>query len=345
MTGIIQSRRFSALTLKTESNKKRSLLFIVFLFFSFSLEAEPLRIMNAGSLPVSLSNPDGASISLSYIDSAVLVLEGDVRFFRGIELEFTAPQTYLAHRGSLALALYADLSAVPEPGVADIEGRQISFEPAPNKIQTIYQIPLRRDHGLRPTPYAAVPTGVVAPSSFPIIFRVLPVIKGLSEEIETMRFQLSAKPLFSNEGAVKVSPRYPEQLAGRPFTLLIDDAVVENPGEERLLKEGEHTLVIVSNDYRNESRSFMIERGKILDLPIALQDPTPLVIFEGPENARIFFDNEPVENLQTPYPAEPGPHEVRFQLSDYSVIKTLNIQKGKTYRVALAVDVDVSESD
>jgi hypothetical protein len=318
---------------------------VFFLFFSFFLEAEPLRIMNAGTLLVSLNNPEGASISLSYVNSVVLVLDQEVRFFRGIELEFTAPQSYLAHRGSLALALYADLSKIPDTGVADIEGRQISFEPIPNKIQTIYQIPIRQNHGLRPTPYASIPTGVVAPASFPLIFRVLPVIKGLSEEIETMRFQLSVKPLLSNEGVVKISPRYPEQLQGRPFTVLIDDEVVEKPGEERLLKEGEHHLVIVSNDYRNESRSFMIERGKILDLPIVLQDPTPLVIFEGPENARIFFDNEPVENLQTPYPVEPGPHEVRFQLSDYSVIKTLNIQKGKTYRVALAVDVNVSESD
>jgi hypothetical protein len=323
----------------------RRLALVFFLLFSFSLEAEPLRIKNAGNLLVSLNNPEGASINLSYIDSAVLVLDQEIRFFRGIELEFTAPQTYLAHRGSLALAIYADLSRVPDQGVADIEGRQISFEPIPNKIQTIYQIPIRQNHGLRTTPYASTPTGVIDPASFPIIFRVLPVIKGLSEEIETMRFQLSVKPLLSDEGAVKVSPRYPEQLPGRPFTLLIDDEVVERPQEERLLKEGEHHLVILSNDYRNESRSFMIERGKILDLSIILQDPTPLVIFEGPENARIFFDNEPIEDTQRPYPVEPGAHEVRFQLSDDSVIRTLNVHKGKTYRVALAVDVDVSEND
>jgi hypothetical protein len=318
---------------------------VFFLLFSFSLGAEPLRIINAGNLLVSLNNPEGASISLSSVDSAVLVLDQEVRFFRGIELEFTVPQSYLAHRGSLALAMYADLSKVPESGVADIEGRQISFEPIPYKIQTIYQIPIRQNHGLRPTPYGSMPTGVIPPVSFPVLFRILPVIKGLSEEIETMRFQLSVKPIFSNEGAVKISLKYPDQLPDKPFTLLIDDEVVEWPQEERVLREGEHHLVILSSDYRNESRNFMIEQGKILDLSIVLQDPTPLIIFEGPENASIFFDNALIENTQKPYPTEPGPHEVRFQLSDYLVTKNLNVQKGKTYRVALMVDVTVSESD
>jgi hypothetical protein len=318
---------------------------VFFLLFSFSLEAEPLRIINAGNLLVSLNNPEGVSIPLSYVDSAVLVLDQEVRFFRGIELEFTAPQNYLAHQGSLAVAMYADLSKVPEPGVADLEGRQISFEPIPNKIQTIYQIPIRQNHGLRPTPYGSIPAGVIPPASFPVLFRILPVIKGLSEKVETMRFQLSVKPIPSNEGAVKFSPKYPDQLPGKPFTLLIDDEVVERPQEERVLKEGEHHLVILSNDYRNESRSFMIEQGKILDLSIVLQDPTPLIIFEGPENASIFFDNIRIENTQKPYPTEPGPHEARFQLNDYSVTKKLNIQKGKTYRVGLTVDVTVFESD
>jgi hypothetical protein len=307
--------------------------------------ADPLRIANAGNLLVSLNNLGGDTISLSYVDSAVISLDQDIRFFRGIELEFTVPQTYLAHRGSLALALYGNLNRTPEPGVADLEGRQLFIEPIPNKIQVIYQIPIRSNHGLRPSPYVSLPVGIAAPESFPILFRVMPVIKGLSEEIETMRFQLSVKPILSDEGAVRIMPRYPEQLPRRPFTALIDDEVVEQPREIRLLKEGEHRLVIISDDYRNENRRFLIERGKILDLTMDLQDTTPLVFFEAPENAVIFFDNEAVESGSQPLTVEPGLHEVRFQMSDYSVLKPLTIQRGKTYRVALEVDVSVSESD
>jgi hypothetical protein len=292
-----------------------------------------------------MDNLGGASVPLSYVDSVIIRLDREIRFFRGVELELTVPQNYLPHRGSLAIALYADLDKGPEGGVADLEGRQISLEPIPNKIQTIYQIPLRAGHGLRPTPYVSIPAGTILPASFPILFRLMPVIKGLSQEIESMRFHLNVKPILSDEGAVKINARYPEQLPGRPFTVLIDDEVIDNPQEERILKEGEHHLLILSDDYRNESRRFLIERGKILDLVIGLQDPTPLIIFEAPENASIFFDGRLIPHNSGPVPAEPGIHEVQFRVGDYSVVRSLTVQKGKTYRAALAVDVTISETE
>ncbi|QQO10967.1 hypothetical protein [Breznakiella homolactica] len=325
--------------------RRRICVLAVLCILAAPLFSEDIRTMVAGILEVSLDNPAGNSISLTYVDSAVIVLGSDTRFFRGIELELTAPQKFLQHRGSLAIVLYSDLDAVPGTGVADLNLRQLSFEPIPNKIQTIYQIPIRTGHGLRASPYASLPAGIVRPEAFPILFRIMPVMKGLSEDIETMRFQLTARPILSDEGAVKITARFPEQLPDRPFTLLIDDEVVENYRDERVLKEGEHHLVIFSDDYRNESRRFLVERGKILELTIDLQDPTPLVVFEVPENTQIFFNDLPVEDSRMPIPTEPGEHKVRFQVGDYSVIKPLVIQKGKTYRVALTIDVSVHESD
>jgi hypothetical protein len=309
------------------------------------LGAEQLRALNAGIILVSLNNPSGDSINLSYAGAAVISLDRETRFFRGIELELTVPQSYMAYRGSLALALYADLDQTPGPGTVDLEARQISMEPIPNKIQIVYQIPIRPGHGLRDSPYATLPAGIVPPESFPLLFRILPVIKGIGKEVETMAFRLSVKPILSDEGAVRIIPRYPEHLARRPFTTLIDDEVVEQPQDTRLLKEGEHNLVIISNDYRNESRRFVIERGKILELGITLQDTIPLVYFEAPDNALIFFDNEVVDGSLQPLTADVGLHEVRFQMGDYTVVKALTVRRGKTYRVALAVDVSISESD
>jgi hypothetical protein len=325
--------------------KIRQSIFTFLFFLSIQIQAEPLRVLVAGSLEIGYENSSGSSVPLGYNGSAVLLLGEDSRFFRGIELELSAPRAWLANQGSLAVAAYADLDKIPPTGIADINGRRILFEPIPNKLQTVYQIPLRSGHGLRTTPYTTVLSTIIPPSSYPILFRIMPVIKGLSEEMENMIFQLSAKPILSDEGAVKISFRYPEQLHGKPFTVLIDDTVIEQPGEERLLKEGEHHLVILSDDYRNENRRFLVERTRALDLVIALQDPTPLIIFEAPENARIFLNNVPVPSSPEPVPVEPGTHEVRFQVSDYAIIKTLTVQRGKTYRVALTVDVNIIENE
>jgi hypothetical protein len=173
----------------------------------------------------------------------------------------------------------------------------------------------------------------------------MPVIKGISRELETMVFQLTVKPILSDEGAIRLRIRYPEQLAERPVTILIDDRVIENTREERLLKEGEHNLVVLSDDYRDQNRRFVVERAKIIDLQVELQDTTPLIYFEYPENALIFLDNVPVANPGTPQPVEAGLHEVRFQVSDYSVIRPVTVEKGKTYCVALSVDVNITENE
>ncbi|MDR2745996.1 MAG: hypothetical protein LBB77_00990 [Treponema sp.] len=319
-------------------------------FFSISsVHAEEFRVQPQGILGLSLEGTP--SLVIPYNGSAIVVLGEDWRFFRGVELELTAPAEWLSYRGSLAVSVYSELGLLPAgdivrgfvPGqVLDLRGNRFFYDPLPGKIQTVYQIPLRPGHGLKSSPYALVPSALVPSSSFPILFRLSPAIKGLGEELEKLSFRLSVKPILGDEGAVRLYFRYPPQLSRRPFTLLVDDAVIGQPGGELLLKEGEHRLLILSDDYRNENRLFLVERAKVLDLNIELQDPTPLLIFEGPERTVFFLDNERVEGS---VPVEPGTHEVRFQLNDYNVVRTLRVEKGKTYRIALTVDVDVSESD
>jgi hypothetical protein len=260
-----------------------------------------------------------------------------------VELTLTVPQAYLAYKGGLAIGIYTGLETIPELGVSDVEVNRLLFEPLPNRIQTVYQIPIRENHGLKTTPYVTA-LNRIAVSAFPLLIRITPTMKGMAEEIEKMRFILNAKPIMSNEGALNLSFRYPEQLYGKPFSLLIDDVLIEDVNEEMLLKEGSHHLVVVSEDFRNENRSFFIERGKTLFLTVELHDPTPILMFEGPENARVYIDGMLV-NPSKPLPVEPGHHEVKFLMSDYSIVRQITVRKGKTYKIVMTVAVDVSESD
>jgi hypothetical protein len=313
--------------------------------FAIPATAESFRALLEGTLELSADNPEGSSLNLPYNGSALISLKSGARFFRGIELELSAPQVWLAQRGSLAMLIYAELDRLPSPGTNDLEGRRIAFDSLPNKIKIIYQIPIRRSHGLRTTPYAAVPADITLPASFPLLFKLMPIIKGLSEEIESMQFMLTARPILADEGAIRLHFRYPEQLRDRSFILLIDDMVVNNVTEEQILREGEHHLVILSEDYRNENRRFMVEKAKRLDIVINLQDPTPLIIFEAPGNARIFLNNQPVVRENGPIPVEPGVHEAKFQVGDYTLTRNITIQRGKTYRIALSVGIDIEENE
>jgi len=320
-----------------------ALVFI--LLIPFKMYGESLRTVISGIHRVTHLDPGGVTVPLSYASSSIIMMDGDARFFRGIQLELTAPAAFLPHRDSLMLVLYGELDSVPGIGVADVESRRLAYAILPARIRSIYQVPLRLDHGLRTSPYATVLTGVLDADTFPLLFRIMPVSKGVSAALENMVFNLTVRPILSNEGALRIIFRYPENLPDRPLTVLINDEIIENPREERILREGEHHLVILSEDYRNQSSRFVVERARTLELLVELEDPTPLLVFEHPEAARVYLNNVFLPNSRHPQPVEPGIHEVRFQVSDYIIVRPVTVQRGRTYRISLSVDIVIAESE
>jgi hypothetical protein len=321
------------------------LLVICFIFPNIVLHAESFRSVVEGSIEITPEKLSGGSVTVGINSSVILTLGPEARFLRGIEIGITAPQGWLQFRGSLVMVVYNNINPLPPNGVTDISGTQIALEPLASRLQIVYQLPVRQSHGMRTTTSVTALQAITLPSTFPIVLRIMPVIKGLSSELENMTFNLTAKPILSDEGAIRIIPRYPAQLRNRPFTVLIDDNVIANISDQIILREGEHHLVILSDDYRNESRRFVVERAKVIDLAIELHDPTPVIVFESPQNAIIYLNNTRITRNNEPVTVEPGIHEVRVQVGDYTVIQTINVQKGKTYRVALAVDLTVLEED
>ena len=321
------------------------LIFTLTLTFSLYPQTETFRASVDGAVEVSLERRSEIPVNIGINSAVIINIGSDYRFLRGIELEITAPQNWLQYRGSLMMMMYNNINPVTALGAADITGSRIAFETLPSRLRIIYHIPIRALHGLRTTTTVIVPSQVIQPASFPVMFRLMQISKGMPEDFEKMTFGLIARPILSDEGAVRLIPRYPPMLRNRPFTVLINDSLIPNIGEEIVLREGEHHLVVLSDDYRNESRRFMVERGRIIELTLDLQDPTPLIIFEGPHNTQVFLNNVPISSFHEPIPIEPGTHEVWYQIGDYTVIRTLNIQRGKTYRVSLTVDLTVQEED
>jgi len=320
------------------------LLAVLLLVPCLSLHAETFRTSVEGSIEIS-PNSQEAVIPLGIHSSVLITLGADARFLRGIEIEITAPQNWLPYRGSLLMTIYNNLNPQTAIGVSDIEGTRLVMDSLPSRLRILYQIPIRTQHGLRTTTSAIVLSSVIQQTAFPILFRLTQASKGLPDEFEGIMFSLTARPILSDEGAVRLIPRFPPQLRNRPFTVLIDDNVISNTSDQIMLKEGEHHLVILSDDYRNESRRFVVERAKVVDLTIELQDPTPIIMFEGPQNSQVFLNNNPVSRNKEPITVEPGIHEIKFQVGDYTVTRSLNVQRGKTYKVALAVDLTVQEED
>jgi len=325
----------------------RAIIFLAvcLLIPSFSLYSESFRTIVENTIEITPERPAGGSAVIGINSSVIINLGAEARFLRGIEIEISAPQAWLPYRGSVVMIVYNNISPQTAFGITDIFGSQIALDPLPARHQIVYHLPIRQNHGLRTTTTATVPLGIIQHVTFPIMFRLMPVIKGMGSELENMKFNLTARPIISDEGAIRIIPRFPPQLRNRPFTVLINDTVIDDISQEIMLREGEHHLVVLSDDYRIESRRFVVERARVVDLVIDLQDPAPVIIFEGPQNARVFLDNVPIFRYNEPVTVEPGIREIRFIVGDYTVTRTINVQRGKTYRVALAVDLTIHEED
>ena len=323
---------------------KAIIMLAVFLILPIlSVYPESFRTEVEGTIEVSPGSADNPVI-IGINGSVIINLGADSRFLRGIEIEITAPQNWLPYRGALVMMIFNNLNPQNVSGVTDMVGNRIAFEPLPSRLRIVYHVPIRSSHGLRTTTTVSVPSQTALPATFPIMLRLMQVSKGQPDSFENMKFTMVARPILSDEGAIRIIPRYPPQLRNKSFTLLINDNVISNIADQILLKEGEHHLVILSEDYRNESRRFVVERGRVTDLTIDLQDPTPIIIFEGPQNSQVFLNNSPAKKGEA-ISIEAGNHEIKFQVGDYTVIRTLNVQRGKTYRIALAVDLTVQEED
>jgi len=307
-------------------------------------QTESFRTVVEASIEVSSERNAENPVSIGTNNSILINLGGEARFLRGIEIEVTAPQAWLQYRGALAMTMYNNLNPQTASGLSDMAGNRIASEPMPSRLRMIYHIPIRSQHGLRNTTTVTLASRVIQPASFPLIFKLTQIAKGLPDDFDQLRFTITARPILSDEGAVRLVTRFPPQLRNRPFTVLINDNVISNISEQIFLREGENHLVVISDDYRNISHRFVVEKARVTEIIIDLQDPAPVILFEAPQNAQIFLNNNQVRSREN-ISVEPGVHEVRFQVGDYTITRTLNVQRGKTYRVALAVDLTIQEED
>jgi hypothetical protein len=307
---------------------------------SVPIAAETVKAPITAKLVVDTARNEAVTAVFPEDQAILLDIDGDTRFLRGLELELTSPQSALA-RNTFILTLYRDARESDETP-DEWDAKPLYTENLAGKIAPVYQIPFRLAAGLRRTPYVTILPETLDETAFPLLIRVTST---KMPPDETALFHLSVKPVSGDEGAVRVTLRYPQLLRDRPVSVLIDDELVENVATAQFLREGEHQLLVISEDYRTESRRFFVDRGKTTDILITLKDTMPLLLFEAPDRALIFINNRRIITSDAPYPIAPGTYDIKIQVSDYTIIKTVQIQKGKTYRVAFTVDMSVNEAD
>lgn len=308
---------------------------------AFAVDSFRIGAMRTVTLDPQSNEP--LAVELGFNDALGILFPKDATFIRGVEIELKIPQEIIALRNSMAYGLYRLVTPYPSETKIDYQGEQLTLQALPSKLSFVLQIPLQKNHGLKNGPYSTVLSYVHDPAKGPLVFRLLPVMKGLPDNIETIKFTARIKPILTEEGGMQLKLAWPTE-EKRPVTVRIDEMLVENPDQMRILPPGDHHLSVVSEDYRNEVRVFTVESARVTSISVTLKDTEPHIVLVAPENALIQLDGKQVTTPRESLPIEPGEHTVLFRIGDYEFSRMITAEKGKDYTVTMIIDVTVTET-
>lgn len=296
--------------------------------------------------PVYISdNKEETTLIQAYCnDSIGIILPETVEFLNAVEIEVKVPQSFVNEYAFFeGYGIYFDVTPEIKASTMDYKGTNLSFSPFSEKITTVLQIPVNKNHGLKSSVYSTV-VEIPDRKNNQIIFRLMPLMKGLDDSFFSTPIEVRVKSILSDEGAFKLKIQKPENFSqDEVITVYVDGNLLENYDYTKL-KPGMHHLSVISENFRQETRNFSIKKGETLEMEISLRDITPVVSFVAPEGARLYFDDiEITDTNKKELKTTPGPHKIKCIIGDFEITRVLDAEKGGVYSVSMLLNIDITK--
>jgi len=297
-------------------------------------------------------------VQLGINDALAISLPKNREFLKGLEFEITIPQVAVYYRGAIAWSFYSAISPMPKDSIIDYTGKKLYLDTFPSQLSYNFKIPFVQDNDLKSSPYTTILPQLYDQKSELVFLRFQLAMKGTSEDLYKAVFTVQVKPVLYDEGLLALDVKYPENKnldinenkqvkdSNGKSVLYIDEQPITDflsTIDPIRLNTGTHHLSIVSDNYRNEIRTFTIDQAQTTKLTIMLRDVTPLVSISAPSNAKIFLDEKEVIANKKELSVLPGEHKIQFVIGDYELVKTFTAENGKTYSVGVSMNIDISE--
>jgi hypothetical protein len=304
-------------------------------------------------LPMDALEPVKAVVQLG--DTLQILLPQNRSQLLYIEVEIKVPTVVVANKDAVALCFYEnvryqsdnDAEAPPlETGSANVplQGKRLYYAPFPGRVGLNLAVPYA-NYVLPPTPYLQVIPVSVDENTTALFLQLEKSNAPLSQEAQDAFIYVTIKPHIENRGFLELLIRYPPG-QNAPYSLFIDEKPAA-PGRIGL-ESGSHHLSVVSDFFRNEMRTFVIERGKTSRLEIELRDISPTLIIVAPDNVEVFLDDRPLApgkpgTGNIPLIVAPGDHTLRVNINGYELLRTFHAENGRNYNITIRLDLDIQE--
>ena len=321
----------------------RGLPSALFLLLAAAFRATPESFKVRNLIPVELGETQAAALVEPGLNDALCIaLPEDRTFITGIRINMKIPEEIASRKDFLLCSVFDNIRQTPTARRTDYSGEKIFEEAVPQGFTHTIYIPLSREFSMKENPYSTTVGAIPETGRNFVFFRLRRADdkKPESRALETARLEVSVQPVIMGKGILELA--FSPEPSADELSVYIDDEK-KSLAEPIFLPAGEHHLSLVSNFYRNEVRTFRIEKGQVTTLPVALRGIEPTVRILCPKGAEILLDNRPVENNRAEFAVSPGEHVIKFTIGDYDVIKSISAEKGRSYTVSITLDVSVQE--
>ncbi len=307
------------------------------------LNAENIRGPVAEQLAVG-AKPDRAAVGIG--DLVALGLGENSRFLNGVEIRVDIPPQARRYRDLLALFVYKSVAPQPSAASSAYEATPEGFAVLSAATRAFVDIPIVAD-SIEPSADATVLQAPVRVDEFPLLLSVAPLTKALPGSATSIRFTVSATPIFQDRGLLRLTIEAGGKPPSMPFSLSIDDQPTPYPLEDGglVLSSGIHHLRVDSDSYREEFQTFGIDQGGTTSIDIALVRPVSRLIFEAPRGTEVELDGTGIGLVPLlPVDVSEGEHTIVFRVGNYTLTKNVIVQRGKSYKISLFLDILVEEN-
>lgn len=301
--------------------------------------AETFRVHKLIPINISADRTEAVKVVTGINDSLAVFLPKDMTYIAGFEVLVEIPDAVAEWRDSVALSLYDDVKPMPDEKTIDYTGERIFVRALPNRPSWALRVPLSSLQAVKESAYALKADVVPSAKGGFVFVRLQPAMKGIPDETMAAELTVAVRPLLLRIG--KLSLKVDTGAGEKSFTLYIDN--VETPYKEAyMLDTGAHEVSIVSDLYRTEVRTVNVDTAKTTALAITLKSVEPAMTVIAPESARVTLDGE-VCPLGKEFAVSEGEHTMRLVMDDWEVVRSVNIQRGKSYTADFTVDMKITE--
>lgn len=317
----------------------KRLVVIILGVFAFSLlYAENIRVSVPYSVTISSADIDGETFKIKYNEAVGIQIASDDMFLQGIEIEIKMSKEMLPYISALGWTIYGKVTPAFSKKRFDYEGSQIFFQPLPERISLVLQIPVDKNHTLKTSPFATVLPFIATPDKLPLLFGFFMLGKGVNSAIEKGYFTVTVKPILKNEGLLAISFT-PSTVDIKNVNVFIDDNKILLSDRLIYLKKGTYTVRVSAEGYREEIYTINILPAQTTTLQVSLNSAIPLLVFALPENTIVLINGKAVDWSSGSYELEPGEYTLTIKIGDYVISRKVTFTAGKKYTISIEMNL------